>query len=62
MEQFTYTPFAMTSFYFGMTLLEGNTVEDAKKEVQAKFLPTYKVCNSSTHFHGHGLTKKLQVF
>jgi len=42
-EQFTYTPFAMSSFYFGMTLLEGKSVEEATGEVEAKFLPTYKV-------------------
>lgn len=33
----------MVSFYFGMSLLEGKTVEEAKKEVEKKFLPTYKV-------------------
>uniref|UniRef100_A0A0A9X194 Mpv17-like protein n=1 Tax=Lygus hesperus TaxID=30085 RepID=A0A0A9X194_LYGHE len=42
-EQVTYTPFAMTSFYFGMTVLEMKGVEAAKKEVADKFLPTYKV-------------------
>lgn len=42
-EQFTYTPFAMVSFYFGMTLLEGKTIEDGKNEVIVKFLPTYQV-------------------
>lgn len=42
-EQVTYTPFAMTSFYFGMTLLEMKTIDDAKKEVADKFLPTYRV-------------------
>jgi len=33
----------MVSFYFGMSLLEGKTVEEAKKEVEKKFLPTYQV-------------------
>ncbi|XP_065200818.1 PXMP2/4 family protein 4-like isoform X2 [Planococcus citri] len=42
-EQVSYTPFAMVSFYTGMSLLEGKTLEGAKEEVQAKFLPTYKV-------------------
>uniref|UniRef100_A0A1B6KRL9 Mpv17-like protein n=1 Tax=Graphocephala atropunctata TaxID=36148 RepID=A0A1B6KRL9_9HEMI len=42
-EQFTYTPFAMLSFYFGMTLLEGKTIEEGKAEVEAKFIPTYKI-------------------
>lgn len=42
-EQITYTPIAMTSFYFGMTLLEGRTIEHAKNEVKEKFWPTYKV-------------------
>lgn len=43
LEQVTYSPCAMVSFYFGMSLLEGKTVEDAKKEVQKKFLSTYQV-------------------
>ncbi|XP_045519740.1 mpv17-like protein [Pieris brassicae] len=42
-ETITYTPFAMCSFYFGMSLLEGKSVEDAVAEVKAKFWPTYKV-------------------
>lgn len=42
-EQVTYSPCAMMSFYFGMSLLEGKTVEEAKKEVEKNFLPTYKV-------------------
>lgn len=43
MEQVTYTPFAMVSFYFGMTLLEGKSIEEGKEEVAAKFVSTYKV-------------------
>lgn len=43
MEQVTYSPCAMISFYFGMSLLEGKKVEEAKKEVEKKFLPTYQV-------------------
>lgn len=42
-EQVSYTPAAMTSFYFFMSLLEGKSTEAAKAEVQNKFLPTYKV-------------------
>ncbi|KAK9512907.1 hypothetical protein O3M35_001218 [Rhynocoris fuscipes] len=42
-EQVTYTPFAMVSFYFGMTLLEGKSIERAKHEVADKFIPTYKI-------------------
>uniref|UniRef100_A0A8D8TZ79 Mpv17-like protein n=1 Tax=Cacopsylla melanoneura TaxID=428564 RepID=A0A8D8TZ79_9HEMI len=42
-EQVTYTPFAMISFYFGMTLLEGKTVDDGLHEVSHKFWPTYRV-------------------
>lgn len=33
----------MASFFAGMTLLEGGTVQDAIQEVKKKFLPTYKV-------------------
>lgn len=42
-EQVSYTPFAMVSFYFGMSLLEGKSIEMAKQEVYNKFLPTYQV-------------------
>lgn len=42
-EQVTYGPAAMVCFFFGMTLLEGGSIEDAKNEVKAKFLSTYKV-------------------
>ncbi|KAL1140633.1 hypothetical protein AAG570_000563 [Ranatra chinensis] len=42
-EQISYTPFAMVSFYFGMSLLEGKTVREAGSEVGEKFIPTYKV-------------------
>ncbi|CAI6369381.1 unnamed protein product [Macrosiphum euphorbiae] len=54
LEQVTYSPCAMVSFYFGMSLLEGKTVEEAKKEVEKKFLPTYKV--------GVAVWPLLQVF
>lgn len=42
-EQISYTPFAMTCFYFGMSLMEGKSVKDAVGEVTSKFAPTYKV-------------------
>ncbi|CAG9783749.1 unnamed protein product [Diatraea saccharalis] len=42
-ETLTYTPFAMCSFYFGMSLLEMKPFHEALAEVNAKFLPTYKV-------------------
>lgn len=42
-ETLTYTPFAMCSFYFGMSLLESKPFYEACAEVKAKFWPTYKV-------------------
>lgn len=42
-EQFSYGPFATASFFFFMTLLDGGSIEDAKLEVQNKFVPTWKV-------------------
>lgn len=42
-EHITYTPFAMTCFYFGMSLMEGNNVRESAGEVASKFVPTYKV-------------------
>ncbi|XP_065080077.1 mpv17-like protein [Ochlerotatus camptorhynchus] len=42
-EQISYTPLAMTCFYFGMSLLESKTVEESFQEVKAKVPPTYKV-------------------
>lgn len=43
LEQVSYTPAAMTSFYFLMSLMEGRTVDEAIEEVKTKFVPTYKV-------------------
>ncbi|KAH8366623.1 hypothetical protein KR084_007380 [Drosophila pseudotakahashii] len=45
-ETVSYTPGAMTCFYFIMSLLESKTVEEAVAEVGKKFLPTYKVALS----------------
>lgn len=42
-EQLSYTPAAMTCFYFLMSILEMKTVGEAAAEVRKKFLPTYKV-------------------
>ncbi|KAG6458777.1 mpv17-like protein [Manduca sexta] len=42
-ETLSYTPLAMCSFYFGMSLLEGKAFNESVLEVKAKFLPTYKV-------------------
>ncbi|KAK4020234.1 hypothetical protein OUZ56_002228 [Daphnia magna] len=43
LEQFTYGPFSIVTFYFGMNLLEGKSSKDAWQEVQNKFLPTWKM-------------------
>ncbi|XP_013200051.2 mpv17-like protein [Amyelois transitella] len=42
-ETLTYTPFAMCSFYFIMSMLEMKPFHEAVAEVKAKFWPTYKV-------------------
>lgn len=42
-EQLSYTPFAMTCFYFGMSLMEGNSIKESAGEVASKFVPTYTV-------------------
>lgn len=42
-EQFTYGPAALICFFFGMSLLEGKSIEEAKREVEKKFLATWKV-------------------
>lgn len=44
-EQISYTPAAMTSFFFFMSLLEGKTIDEGINEVKSKFLPTYKVAS-----------------
>lgn len=45
-EQFLYSPFAISSFYIGMGLLEGKSLEKSLDEMKRKFFPTYRV-NSS---------------
>lgn len=42
-EQMTYGPAALAAFFFGMSLLDGKTIEEAKETVKVKFLPAYKV-------------------
>ena len=42
-EQFTYGPFSITTFYIGMNLLEGNETRKAVEEAKTKFVPTWKV-------------------
>ncbi|CAH1154083.1 unnamed protein product [Phaedon cochleariae] len=42
-EQFTYGPAALVCFFFGMSLLEGKGINEAKQEVAAKVFPTWKV-------------------
>jgi hypothetical protein len=42
-EQFSYGPFAMVSFFFGMSLLEGKSSNEGANEVRAKFWPTLQV-------------------
>lgn len=42
-EQALYSPYSISMFYGGMTLLEGGSVEKAKAEIKEKFIPTFKV-------------------
>lgn len=42
-EQFSYTPFAMVSFFFGISILEMKSFKEACEEVRVKFFPTYQV-------------------
>lgn len=42
-EQVTYSPAAMCSFFFGMSLLELKPVSECIEEVKIKFWPTYKI-------------------
>lgn len=49
-EQLSYGPTACASFFFGMSILEGKTIDDALLEVKTKFIPTYKVNTQVTCF------------
>lgn len=42
-EQVSYTPFGMVSFYIGMNLLEGKSIQDGLNEIDEKFWATYRV-------------------
>lgn len=42
-EQLTYGPAAIASFFLAMTYLETKSVQLAKEELAEKFLPTWKV-------------------
>ncbi|XP_077287984.1 mpv17-like protein [Arctopsyche grandis] len=42
-EQVSYGPSAMICFFFGMSILEGRSIEQSVEEVKVKFWPTYKV-------------------
>lgn len=41
-EQVLYSPFAISGFYVGMSLLENKSWKEATDELKVKFLPTYK--------------------
>lgn len=51
-EQFTYGPFAICCFLFGMSLLEMKTLEQAADEVRTKFFPTWKVHTMVIELYG----------
>jgi hypothetical protein len=42
-EQFSYAPFAVASFFFGMSLLQGKSSSESAYEVRTKFWPTMQV-------------------
>ncbi|KAB0794751.1 hypothetical protein PPYR_11590 [Photinus pyralis] len=42
-EQLTYGPAALVSFYFGMSMLNNKTIDEGIQEIRMKFWPTYKV-------------------
>uniref|UniRef100_A0A1B0DNN7 Uncharacterized protein n=1 Tax=Phlebotomus papatasi TaxID=29031 RepID=A0A1B0DNN7_PHLPP len=42
-EQVSYDPLLITTFLFGMSLLEGKSAREARREVKDKFFDTYKV-------------------
>ncbi|CAH0556166.1 unnamed protein product [Brassicogethes aeneus] len=42
-EQMTYGPAALACFFFGMSLLEGKSINESCESVKAKFLPSYQV-------------------
>ncbi|XP_065354440.1 protein Mpv17 [Calliphora vicina] len=42
-EQVAYDPMAISTFLFTMSLMEGKTVEEARREVSSKFLDAYRI-------------------
>ncbi|XKL68551.1 hypothetical protein PGB90_004042 [Kerria lacca] len=42
-EQLIYSPFAICSFFFIITLMEGGSIEDGMKELNKKLIPTWKI-------------------
>ncbi|XP_045473737.1 mpv17-like protein [Harmonia axyridis] len=42
-EQFTFGPFAISSFHFWMSAMEGKSFDDSVEAVRQKFFPTWKV-------------------
>jgi hypothetical protein len=57
-EQFSYGPFAMVSFFFGMSLLEGKSCDEGANEVRAKFWPTLQVSMTLTLWQNHIQNRK----
>jgi len=43
LDQFVFAPAFYLSFYFGMSLLEGHSIQHTYEHVKKKFLPTYAV-------------------
>lgn len=43
LDQIVYSPFSIITFYWGMSVLEGHTNEEAIEEVKSKLIPTWKV-------------------
>lgn len=58
MEQFSYGPFAMVSFFFGMSLLEGKSCNEGANEVRAKFWKTMQVSMTVIWWQNHSQNKK----
>lgn len=52
-EQVSYGPFALTSFFFIMSIMDHKTVEDSKQEVVDKFWPAYKVRNCTASHNNY---------
>jgi hypothetical protein len=43
LDQIVYSPFSIITFYWGMSVLEGHTNDEAIEEVKNKLIPTWKV-------------------